>query len=73
MPHETTESVRIDKDLLDRIKVISKAKGQTISGYINVNLLKVVDRHWLKTVNHIDKESNTKDNSPNKRKSNAGR
>ena len=58
MAHETTESVRIDKDLLERIKVISKYKGQTISGYINVNLFKVVDRHWQKTINQIDKKSN---------------
>lgn len=67
MPHETTESVRIDKDLLDRIKVIAKTKGQTISGYINVNLLRTVDRHWLKIVNQNDKESNLKNNSTNSR------
>lgn len=58
MTHSTTESVRIDKDLLDRIKVIAKQKGQTISGYINVNLCKTVDRHWLKTQNAKDKKDN---------------
>lgn len=54
------ESIRIDKELLDRIKVISKNKGQTISGYINVHLYNVVDRHWHKTLNEIEKrkESN---------------
>lgn len=65
MPHETTESVRIDKELLERIKVIAKSKGQTISGYINVNLYKTVDRHWLKTLNSNDKKSSTKDKSSN--------
>jgi hypothetical protein len=63
MPQETTESVRIDKDLLDRIKVISKSKGQTISGYINVNLYKTVDRHWLKALTTSDKKSNSKNKS----------
>ena len=65
MSHETTESVRIDKDLLERIKVISKYKGQTISGYINVNLYKVVDRHWQKTINQIDKKNNIQHHASN--------
>jgi antitoxin component of RelBE/YafQ-DinJ toxin-antitoxin module len=65
MSHEPTESVRIDKELLERIKVISKAKGQTISGYINVNLYKVVDRHWQKTINQIDKKNNIQHNASN--------
>lgn len=43
-----TDSVRISKDILDKIKIISKQKGQTISGYINVNLLKQVDKDWNK-------------------------
>lgn len=65
MAHETTESVRIDKELLERIKVIAKYKGQTISGYINVNLFKVVDRHWQKTINQIDKKSNIQHHASN--------
>ena len=63
MPHETTESVRIDKELLEKIKIIAKAKGFTISGYINVNLYKTVDRHWLKTLSTSDKKSNSKNKS----------
>lgn len=50
-----TESVRIDKELLEKIKVIAKSKGQTISGYINVNLYRVVDRHWHKAVTDLEK------------------
>jgi len=55
MSQETTESVRIDKELLERIKIIAKGKGQTISGYININLQKPVDRHWHKTQAEIEK------------------
>ena len=44
----TTESVRIDKDLLAKIRSISKKRGQTIAGYINVNLEKIVERDWNK-------------------------
>jgi hypothetical protein len=51
----TTESIRIDKDLLDKIKVIAKSKGQTISGYINVNLYKIVDRQFTKVASEIEK------------------
>ena len=51
----TTESIRIDKDLLDKIKVIAKSKGQTISGFINVNLYRTVDRLWHKTQEQIEK------------------
>jgi hypothetical protein len=57
MQQNTTESVRIDKDILEKIKVISKFKGQTISGYINVHLSKTVDRHWLKTLTQSDKKN----------------
>ena len=55
MIHNTTESIRIDKELLKKIKLISKLKGQTISGYINVNLHKVVERQWLKSISQIEK------------------
>lgn len=49
MPQQTTtDSIRIDKDILDKIRYIAKSKGQTISGFINVNLSKVVDRAWHK-------------------------
>ena len=44
----TTELVRIDKDLLDKIRYISKQKGQTLSGYINVNIKKQIDKDWNK-------------------------
>lgn len=47
-PNTNSESVRIDKDLLDKIRLISKVRGQTITGFINVNLAKIVDRHWNK-------------------------
>ena len=60
MTQTTTESVKIDKELLSKIKIIAKAKGQTISGYININLQKPVDRHWIQNQTQIEKrkESN---------------
>lgn len=45
---ETTDSVRIDSTLLEKVRQIAKSKGQTIAGYINVNLSKQVDRDWVK-------------------------
>jgi len=55
MTQPTTDSIRIDKDLLEKIRIISKDKGQTISGYINVNLSKVVDRQWYKSQDQLEK------------------
>lgn len=55
MLQQTTDSIRIDKDLLDKIRFIAKSKGQTISGYINLNLSKIVDRQWVKINNDIEK------------------
>lgn len=55
MTQNTTESVKINKELLDKIKVIAKSRGQTISGYININLQKPVDRHWHQTSANIEK------------------
>jgi hypothetical protein len=55
MLQKTTESVKIDKELLDKIKIIAKSKGQTISGYININLQKPIERHWLQTQTEIEK------------------
>ena len=55
MLQQTTDSIRIDKDLLDKIRSIAKSKGQTISGYINLNLSKIVDRQWVKINNDIEK------------------
>lgn len=48
MKQETTESIRIDKDLMEKIRYIAKSKGMTLSGYININLSKIVNRQWQK-------------------------
>jgi hypothetical protein len=52
--NDTTNTVRIDKDILDKIRYIAKTKGQTILGYINVNLKKQVDKDWARFQNKID-------------------
>ena len=46
--HHNTESLRLNKDLMQKIREIAKNKRQTISGYIEINLLKTVDRDWRK-------------------------
>jgi predicted transcriptional regulator len=46
--HHNTESLRLNKDLMQKIREIAKSKRQTISGYIEINLLKTVDRDWRK-------------------------
>jgi post-segregation antitoxin (ccd killing protein) len=56
MTQPTTNSVRIDKDILDKIRVISADRGQTISGYINTNLAKIVERQWQKTSERANKK-----------------
>lgn len=54
MSQITTEAVRIDKEILDKIRYISKKNGQTISGYVNTTLRKLVEKDWSK----FDKEKN---------------
>lgn len=63
MQQNTTESVRINKDLLEKIKYISKSRGYTISGYIMANLQKSVDRDWNKFLqkNSIHTDAHKKD------------
>ena len=53
-PHDNTDSVRIDKELVKKIREISKKKGQTIAGYIGVHLSKQVDRDWGKLKDKLD-------------------
>jgi len=55
--HEATDSARFNKELLTKIREISKSKGQTISGYIEVNLQKPVERDWKKLHPEKDEKS----------------
>lgn len=54
----TTDSVRLSKEMLDKIRYIAKSKGQTISGYINISLGKQVDRDWTKFIDKNEKKNN---------------
>lgn len=54
MQQQSTELIRIDKQLLDKIRYIAKQKGQTISGYVNFNIKKTVEKDWNK---HAEKSS----------------
>jgi hypothetical protein len=47
-PQSTTESTRVDKMVLDAIKIIIPTTGQTITGYINLHLRKQVEKDLLK-------------------------
>jgi antitoxin component of RelBE/YafQ-DinJ toxin-antitoxin module len=47
----TNNAFRINKDILDKVKHIAKSNGQTISGYINIKLSKIVDKDWSKLPN----------------------
>lgn len=53
---DTTESIRIDKELMDKIRIIAKNNGQTLTGYINVHLSKTVERQWQKFSNEPRKQ-----------------
>jgi len=46
--HEATDSVRMDKALLAKIREVAKAKRQTIAGYMELKLLATVERDWQK-------------------------
>lgn len=46
--HETTDSVRINKEMFAKIKEIAASKKQSYSGYIELNLQKQVERDWKK-------------------------
>ena len=48
MKPQSTESTRVDKMVLDAIKIIVPTTGQTITGYINLHLRKQVEKDLLK-------------------------
>lgn len=61
---QESNAVRISKDILDDIKIISKSKGQTISGYINMALSKTVQKDITKFKNNLNaKEVHIKNNT----------
>ena len=51
-----TNTVRISKDILEKIRYVSKKKGQTIAGYISTNLSKQIEKDWKKF--NYDKKDN---------------
>ena len=57
-PQSTTESTRIDKELLDAIKLIVPTTGQTITGYINIHLRKQIEKDLLK-MSKLHEKSNS--------------
>ena len=55
-PQTTTESFRIEKDILDSVKLIILKTGQTTKGYISIVLQKQIEKDLKK---HYAKESNS--------------
>ena len=53
MKQSTTESFRIEKEILDNIKLITSKTGQTTKGYISVILQKQIEKDLKK---HCKKE-----------------
>ena len=43
-----SNTVRIDADVLAKVREVAKANGQTIMGYINLKLGKIVEKDWKK-------------------------
>ena len=44
MKQNTTESIRIEKDILDNVKLITSKTGQTTKGYISIVLQKQIEK-----------------------------
>ena len=47
-PQTTTESFRIEKDILDNVKLIILKTGQTTKGYISIVLQKQIEKDLKK-------------------------
>ena len=48
MQQNTTESFRIEKDILENVKLITSKTGQTSKGYISIILRKQVEKDLKK-------------------------
>jgi predicted DNA-binding protein len=59
MKQNTTESFRIEKDILDSIKFITQKTGQTSKGYIEIILRKQVEKDLSKLHKQNAKENNS--------------
>jgi predicted DNA-binding protein len=44
----SSNTVKIDAELLEKIRYIAKSKGQTITGYIRLCLEKQVAKDWMR-------------------------
>jgi predicted DNA-binding protein len=48
MKQNTTESFRIEKDILENVKLITSKTGQTTKGYISIVLQKQIEKDMKK-------------------------
>ena len=48
MKQNTTESFRIEKDILENVKLITSKTGQTTKGYISIILQKQIEKDLKK-------------------------
>ena len=66
MKQNTTESFRIEKEILDNIKFITSKTGQTTKGYISIVLQKQIEKDLkkhLKTIQYVGGIGYEKSNS----------
>lgn len=48
MPQNTTESIRVTSDLMEKIRIISKQNGHSYKGYITSSLYTIVNKDYNK-------------------------
>jgi len=54
MKQNTTESFRVEKDILDNVKLITSKTGQTTKGYISIVLQKQIEKDLKKHFKTIE-------------------
>lgn len=62
---KTTESVRINAEIIRQVRKIVKHTGQSINGYISISLQSRVLKDLAKYKIKPDEESNIRDNATN--------
>lgn len=57
MLQNTTESIRIPAELMEKIRKISKENGQSYKGYITASLYTIVSKDYNKLLKKIEKNA----------------
>ena len=57
MIQNTTESIRVSSELMEKIRKICKQDGYSYTGYITASLTKSVNRDYQKLLTKIEKNA----------------